>query len=246
MEARVSISEVKVALTSIFDAIKKGAGVQEANDAVMIDLENDIGVTSVAPSQIIKLKNVEGGTIECYLRETNEDPNSARVDLYLGKHNGKRFYWNSKLDDFYTVALPDLEDDDKVVICPDKERYTPYVRGERVSLDCGDFVAVFLRGLGEDVEEVVTRITVLLDRFDTPVPKKSKGEDWNTHASYHWQALNNGQQRMLAGQALRHACKTNEELVSYIKGLPHLEPKKAEKKVTRDLPKKVKRNTKKK
>jgi len=240
MKVLVKVADIRAAMATIIDRLKGGAEVREANEDVFIPSHHvgEAGITDIAPSEIIKLVNEEK-TVHIYLRGWEGS------DLLLGKHNGTRFYWKKDVLDEFEIEVPDF-DDDKVVICPDKERYTPYERGERISMDCADFVAIFLRGLGEDVFEVVKRVTVLLDKFDVPVPKKSNGTSWVDHAAYHWEKLNNGQQRMLAGQALRHACKTNEDLVGYIKGLPQPKPTKKEKKPSRELPKKVKRNTKKK
>lgn len=141
--------------------------------------------------------------------------------LTLGKHNGTRYYW--KKDDTIEIELPsvyskdgseDEEDvkEEKYRICPDKERYTPYVRGERVSMDCADEVALSLR-LIVNVSAVVNLIVTVLDEFKVVLPKKSPGKDWMEHADIKWGHLNPGQQRMLAGQVLRGAIRNNEDIM---------------------------------
>lgn len=235
---QTTVTEIRNHIAAMLAAHKAGETPNPMIDVAQIDAnEDEVDYFSVNIGSICRI-DTEGKTAT-YIAKTTEG------EVALGKHNGTRFYWDKKLNndtlEFSVVPIDEDGDENKVVICRDKSRYTPYVRGQRVSMDCADMVALALRGFVEVYEAVNWACNLMDAAEECPVPKKSAATSWAQHADMYWGRLNNGQKRMLAGQALRYAAKNNdfvaEAVENHVLGLQEAEA--AQPKTESRIPKKV-------
>lgn len=141
--------------------------------------------------------------MEHYISGTTKD---VKISDKIGTFKNGRWYFK-KVAEMYSFQKADMGG-----ICSDKERYDTYrTPTGRISLDCADPVALWLRD-APSVDSAVKAIARYLDSQKYPLPKDAiekgwvnNGDGWLTYLNNRHSHLNNGQRRMLAGQILRGA-----------------------------------------
>lgn len=130
----------------------------------------------------------------------------VKVSDMIGTFKNGRWYFK-KVAEMYSFQKADMGG-----ICSDKGRYDTYrTPTGRISLDCADPVALWLRD-APSVDSAVKAIAKYLDSQKYPLPKDAiekewvnDGDGWLAYLNNRYSHLNNGQRRMLAGQILRGA-----------------------------------------
>lgn len=184
---------------------ESGSAFEDVNELI----ENEVSVFVIVDGKITKV-GTNNGT-RWYFSKMTTDANGA-VSCQIIESGDEDESEEETEDD-------SDEDDGRVVICKDKSRYQPFERLNRVSLDCADVIAeqlrFFVQGKEGEVWALVLWAAKILDMTECPLPRKASADSWVEHVAK-WQHVNNGQKRMLIGQALRTADKQTNGGISGI------------------------------